>query len=50
MVKITLLNYVITSLFIQDKRTLYSDLLQSYDNGGFREDLHGHNYVFIVPI
>ncbi len=32
MVKITLLNYIIMSLFIQDKSTLYSDLLQSYDN------------------
>ena len=32
MVNITLLNYIIMSLFIQDKSTLYSDLLQSYDN------------------
>ena len=32
MVKITLLNYISMSLFIQDKLTLYSDLLQSYDN------------------
>ena len=32
MVKIALLNYIMMSLFIQDKSTLYSDLLQSYDN------------------
>ena len=79
MVKITLLNYIIMSLFIQDNNTLYADVHQSYDNSMrssndylfvdqfflsityrfsfgffmrrhkyFREDLHGHNYLFIV--
>ena len=32
MVNITLLNYIIMTVFIQDKSSLYSDLLQSYEN------------------
>ena len=45
MVKITLLNYIIMSLFIQDKSTLYSDLLQSYDNS-----MHSSNDYLYVSI
>ena len=32
MIKISSLDYRIMSLFIQDKSTFYSNLLQSYDN------------------
>ena len=46
MVKITLLNCTIMTLFIQDKSTLYSDLLQSYDNS-----MHSRNdYLFFDHI
>ena len=46
MVNITLLNYIIMSLFIQDTSTLHSDLHQSYDNS-----MHSNNdHLFIDHI
>ena len=46
MVKHTLRNYIIMSLFIHDKTTLYSDLLQSNDNS-----MHSSNdYLFVNHI
>ena len=46
MIKITSLNYIIMTLFIHDKSTLYSDLLQSYDNS-----MHSRNdYLFFDHI
>ena len=46
MVKNTLLNYIlIMSLFIQDKSTLYSDLLQSCDNN----NNNNNKFIYIAP-
>ena len=51
MVKITLLNYIFMSLFIQDKITLYSDLLQSYDNSmHYSNDYSFFDHIFYLEL